>query len=719
MSAKQAACLNCRKSKIRCRRNEDASICERCLAAGSDCVIPEFHVGRQKGVKNKRSGLEKAIFQVEEAIKKRKSDATTDQTTLEHLKRLLDDDVKAETEPTKVENIPASPNDTSPTNYPEAAAVSIDDQLALEDVENPLQLLARASDLRIASPHDLHDTVSSPGSRINGSEYGPFLDVHRFFLPTKAYLDQGPGLDPIDVGLVTSNEAQMLLTYFHKHLAHTRWGLDPLVHTLQFVRSRSAFLFTTLLAMTAIFIPETASLAKRLLLHRRFLAEQVIVRKFKSVEIVLAFMVSIPWMPPGSYASDDDTSLYLATSLSIAMDLSLEKIITSTSLSAQGNSKNIPKADYLDAHRALSMDGFEDVDPDSEWGVRLLRRRERVWIALFVLERGVCLARGRSYCVPKTSLIQHCDTWHDHSSAYVQDGPLTSMAVMRRDLDDLFANVRTRCDRYRTADGGAMVADEIDWAIESFFEQWSRAWTSVIGVSATLPPYVEILTTHTRLSTYSMLLNHPTAPPEVKRSFRASALSSALNVMRAAIQGESRLKSMPNNTVTMICFAASVALALSAPVTCKSGNPNLAPSVKNLIEETATVLERIGSTPSHRNGSSVVYGRFLRVLVKQAPQVDTAPRGHNDHADLLRNQTNTASSFVENDLATLGTGLVGDDVGNFWPQPVDFSAMSYNEVNEAVTNLDLFSTALPDLPWDSNNQLMWTDWLNLPDFNFP
>jgi len=82
---------------------------------------------------------------------------------------------------------------------------------------------------------------------------------------------------------------------YHKMTEILGWGLDPLVHTTHFVRSRSAFLFTTLLAMTAIFLPETGALAKRLLLHRRFLAEQVIVRKFKSVEIILAFMVSIPW----------------------------------------------------------------------------------------------------------------------------------------------------------------------------------------------------------------------------------------------------------------------------------------------------------------------------------------------------------------------------------------------------------------------------------------
>jgi hypothetical protein len=668
---------------------------------------------------SKRSGLEKAIYQVEEAIKKRKSDATTNQVTLEHLKKLLSDDQKEEEEAMKASNASSSPNATPPVPDQAVRGTSADDQLALEGVENPLQLLARASDLRIASPRTLRGSVSTPGSRVNGNEDGPYLDVHSFFLPMKASFDQGPGLDPIDVGLVTLEEAQLLLTYFHKNLAHTRWGLDPVLHTLHFVRSRSVFLLTTLLAMTAIFLPETASLAKRLLLHRRYLAEQVIVKKFKSVEIVLAFMVSIPWMPPGSYASDDDTSLYLATSLSIALDLSLEKVIHPSTSMSQEQIRHIPKADFLDANRALSMDGFEDVEPNSELGQRLLRRRERVWIALFVLERGVCLARGRSYCVPKTSLIKHCDNWHNHRSAYVQDGPLVSMAVLRRDLDKLFSNVRTRCDNYRTSDGGSKVAEEINWAIESFFDQWSHTWTSVIGVteSKTLPPYVEILVTHTRLSTYSMLLNHPSAPPEVKRSFRASALSSALNVMRAAIQGESRLKSMPNNTVTMICFAASIALALSAPVPGTANNQNLAPSVRHLIEETATVLERIGSTPKHRNGSSVVYGRFLRVLVKQAPYVDPPQRAAPVDADCA--QSHSVPPQVGTNVAAPDPGLVGDDVANLWSQPLDFSAMSYNEVNETVTNSDFFSAAILDLPWDSNNQLMWTDWLNLPDFNFP
>jgi hypothetical protein len=59
-----------------------------------------------------------------------------------------------------------------------------------------------------------------------------------------------------------------------------------------------------------------------------------------------------------------------------------------------------------------------------------------------------------------------------------------------------------------------------------------------------------------------------------------------------------------------------------------------------------------------------------------------------------------------------------DPISSYWPDTLDFSAMSYNEVNETVTNSDLFSTALLDLPWNDSNPL-WTDWMNLPDFNFP
>lgn len=146
---------------------------------------------------------------MEEAIKKRKSDVTTSQSTLEHLQKLLGE-AQGDDSTSKPDDAVPSSSETSPIP-PTAREVAgqLDDHLALEDVENPLQLLARASDLRIATPHTFDH--ATPDGKIGGSEQSAYLDVHHFFLPMKASLDQGPGLDPIDVGLVTKDEAEMLL----------------------------------------------------------------------------------------------------------------------------------------------------------------------------------------------------------------------------------------------------------------------------------------------------------------------------------------------------------------------------------------------------------------------------------------------------------------------------------------------------------------------------
>lgn len=134
-----------------------------------------------------------------------------------------------------------------------------------------------------------------------------------------------------------------------------------------------------------------------------------------------------------------------------------------------------------------------------------------------------------------------------------------------------------------------------------------------------VPPYVEILVTHTRLSVYSSVINHPTAPLEARQFFRTASLSAALNVMRAAVQGEQQLFSMPNNTAIMVSFAACFALRLSTHLSgATTTSSALAPSVRTLIEETADVLGRIGSITRHRNGMCGLYAKFLRILVKKA-----------------------------------------------------------------------------------------------------
>ena len=110
-------------------------------------------------------------------------------------------------------------------------------------------------------------------------------------------------------------------------------------------------------------------------------------KRYRSPELVLAYMINIPWMSPGKHWSDDETCSYMATAMTIAVDISLNKVITPSPSKSQ-TTPQVAQSDCISAKKALELDGFHDVDPSSPLGRRLLRRRERVWLALFVLDRG-------------------------------------------------------------------------------------------------------------------------------------------------------------------------------------------------------------------------------------------------------------------------------------------------------------------------------------------
>ena len=111
-------------------------------------------------------------------------------------------------------------------------------------------------------------------------------------------------------------------------------------------------------------------------------------QRYKSVEIILAFMVNIPWISAGEHWADDETSTYISMALTVALDLSLNKIIVPGFVTETSGRDNIAPSECISAAKALAIDGFADVDPNSSAGRQLLRRRERTWLSLYVLERG-------------------------------------------------------------------------------------------------------------------------------------------------------------------------------------------------------------------------------------------------------------------------------------------------------------------------------------------
>jgi hypothetical protein len=79
----------------------------------------------------------------------------------------------------------------------------------------------------------------------------------------------------------------------------------------------------------------------------------------------------------------------MSMALTIALDSSLDKLIFRSPVDSRGSGpKGRTQSECITARKALDMDGFPDVDPLSAFGRRLLRRRKRIWLALFVLDRG-------------------------------------------------------------------------------------------------------------------------------------------------------------------------------------------------------------------------------------------------------------------------------------------------------------------------------------------
>ncbi|KAI0908307.1 hypothetical protein F4823DRAFT_599723 [Ustulina deusta] len=740
-----ASCFNCKKSKVKCVRSEGSTVCSRCAQRKLECRAPLFHVGRHKGVKNKHSGLEKAVFQIEQALKRTHpgSDQIQNSEQSAELRYLLErsrDLLSAERsqnksssganghrhdvpDPSPQQSSTSHGTPSSQTDSRDAGAVSQtvdDDQLNVDDAENPLQLLARTSELLSSIGASYHGSAlghvpsKSLPSRALALEGDHDGNLPAFFSRFQPRLDVDPDLDPIGLGLLTLAEAEALFTYFYDNLAHTRWGIDPVLHTVDFVQRRSAFLFTSIAAASALFSPSLEALHKRLSRHRQKLADLVMTKRYKSVEIVLAFMVNIPWIPAGEHWADDETSTYMSMALSIAVDLYLNKIILPSSPEAPFSRDNIPLSDRISSRRALDVDGFAEIDPESEMGRRLLRRRERTWLSLFVLERGVCLARGRSYMLPMSQLIENCDQWHLCELADRWDGSIVSVTVLRRDFAKLITTLRGICDSYAKGVSEATVVDDLKSEITIFFDRWYHTWPLQIGdrEQFTLPPYVEILASHTRLSMYSSIINHSTAPVGARHFFRAAGLSSALNVLRVAVQGEGQLRSMPNNTAIMISFAACFALRVSTVADDRGSR--LAPSIRALIAETIDVLDRIGSTPVQRKGLSCLFAGQLRQILKLALRSAETARvplaesnGIVDTSPVYTNPTTNATHLATSQVVTqlqIPTGSMPSDY-------LLFSTMSNDQLNEAINNTDVGLDALwEDFQFQQPSELDWMDW---------
>lgn len=193
---------------------------------------------------SKRKGLEKALFQVEEALKRagpgvQGADANKAITELKSMlaagreaqlhggpdgsnkrPRLTTASSEMQDSSSEEEESPRSRKQSLASIGRRESMISHrqlkpEERLAVDDAENPLQLLARASNLHL-SPESSHGqspntAISHPPASSVADELDPEMrQVEAFFGTTNFNVDRGEDYDPIDLGLVTEEEAEML-----------------------------------------------------------------------------------------------------------------------------------------------------------------------------------------------------------------------------------------------------------------------------------------------------------------------------------------------------------------------------------------------------------------------------------------------------------------------------------------------------------------------------
>ena len=103
----------------------------------------------------------------------------------------------------------------SPNSRPCITHPYEDNRLTVHDAENPLQLLARASNLQLSpaasGSGNSPGQQTRPGNRKRQARNDEDdSEIQSFFTSVRVNLDVGEDIDPIDIGLVTEAEADEL-----------------------------------------------------------------------------------------------------------------------------------------------------------------------------------------------------------------------------------------------------------------------------------------------------------------------------------------------------------------------------------------------------------------------------------------------------------------------------------------------------------------------------
>ncbi|KAJ5697072.1 hypothetical protein N7536_007484 [Penicillium majusculum] len=424
--------------------------------------------------------------------------------------------------------------------------------------------------------------------------------------------DVGPDVDPVDLGLVTMDEVCHLFPVYYARLHPVNGILDPMLHTPDFVRSRSALLFTWIIALTAQFDHGSASIAKRLRLHGEKLSRHVHTCGYKSVEIVQGYYISLLSATPAKTLDEERSWLYTIYALGVAADLGLDQ----DSRAKDANPLSSINASYTEAHDMLASGYFSKDSPSQQ---RMARNRERTWLRILLWERANSASCGRIHTFPETNLTHSIDSWWLSPLADPTDKHTCAFITLRRGLASLQSELRQQA--HLIHQNPHWVRELVDMALRPWCDLWlpPSVPESMTSPSEKLSNiFLRYVYLHGRLWTLSFALHSSINRDRDLDAIRTDCFEAAVHSCELAVRdlqtiGEP-LYCMLAPTWAMISYAGVLALKLfPALFGSRVGNDI---ELLALLSQVAMQLQRAGTTPSHRFGIAALLGQHLMMILR-------------------------------------------------------------------------------------------------------
>lgn len=383
-----------------------------------------------------------------------------------------------------------------------------------------------------------------------------------------------------------------------------------MLHTPDFVRPRSALLFTWILAITAQFDHSSGPLAKRLRLHGEKLSKHVHSCGYKSVEIAQGYYISLLAAVPANTLAEEHAWIFTNYLLGMISDLGLDN---PSSPSDSTRSAGHPESDLALQQEELLRNPCE---------ARLVRNRERTWFRIVLWERAHSAARGKVTPFPENDLTRRVQDWWRHPLADPTDRYTSGFVILRRNLAMLYQKVKERFGRPDNA--RHWVRDLVD----STLDPWRREWITEAPAATTSADHMRNLFLHYvymhgRLWTLSFALHDPSNNAQDSDATKDDCFEAAVNCCEVTIRdlreiGEPMYCLMAP-TWAMSSYAAVLALKLFPQL--YGDRPGQQVELLAMLAEVALQLERAGTTPSHRFGVAALLGQHLFIVLRKQLRV--------------------------------------------------------------------------------------------------